>query len=182
VKGFAPALKRMQSQMKDDAAWATMFAWTFVHALAQVQGEGDWIEQSHHWLDEWMLGKLIARALQDFSLTEAQARQVVAAIKLMTKHQHCFALRNRKTSRARLVLDAWLEDDETRRFLQINRYTDVDWFNKEAFETLIGWILAVAFVSLRKPKEFVAAYEVVKALLAAEKKSKYRVDKLLSAV
>jgi hypothetical protein len=182
VKGFAPALKRMQSQMKDDAAWATMSAWTFVHAVAQVQGNGDYIEQSHRWLDEWMLGKLIARALQDFSLTEAQARQVVAAVKLMTKQQRWFALQARKASRARLVLDAWFDDDETRRFLQINRYNNVDWFNKEAFETLIGWMLTVAFVSIKKPKEIVAAYEVVKALRAAEKKSKERVDKLLSAV
>jgi hypothetical protein len=182
VKGFAPALKLMQSQMKDDAAWATMSAWTFVHAVAQVQGNGDYIEQSHRWLDEWMLGKLIARALQDFGLNEAQARQAVAAIKVMTKHQRWFALRDRKASRARLVLDAWFDDDETRRFLQINRYNNVDWFNKEAFETLIGWMLTVAFVSIKKPKEIVAAYEVVKALRAAEKKSKYRVDKLLSAV
>ncbi len=181
VKGFAPALKRMQSQMKDDAMWATMFAWTFVHALAKLQGDGDWVEQSHRWLDEWLLGKWLARALQGFGLSEAQAWQAVAAIKLMTKHQRWFTLRDRKTSRARLAVNEWLDDDETRRFLQINRYNNVDWFNKEAFETLIGWMFLVTFVSL-KPKEILAAHEVVKTLLAAEKKSKYRVDKLLSAV
>ncbi len=182
------AINYLRSHLADDAAWATLFTWTFVHALAQVQGDGNgstftpsWVERSHLWIDEWMLGKLIARAFQDFGLGETPAWQAITAIKLMTKHQRWFALRDRRQSRARLVLNAWLEDDEARRFLQINRYNDVVWFNQEAFEALVGWMFAAAFVSLRKPREILAAHQVVKALLQAETKSKYQIGKLLAA-
>lgn len=190
VIGQRSVLKYLRSHLTGDAAWATMFAWTFVHALAQVQGNGDgstllttsWVERSHLWIDEWLLGKLIARAFQDFGLGEAQAWQAVAVIKLMTTHQHWFELRDRRQSRASLLLNAWLEDEEARRFLQINRYNDTVWFNKEAFEALVGWMFAAAFVSLRQSKEIVAVHQVVKALLKAERKSKYQIAKLLAVL
>jgi hypothetical protein len=145
------------------------------------------VEQSRRWLDEWRLGNLIAQAFREFGLSESVTAQAVAAIHVMTTHQRWFELRDRRTSRARLVVKAWLADDATRQFLQIHRYNEIVWFNKEAFQALVGGMLAVAFIRLsagKRPqrKKIVAAYAVIKALLQAEKKSKYQVDKLLTAL
>jgi len=190
-RGFAPALKYARAQLADDAAWATMCAWVLVHALGKAQFESDFAPRSRSWIDEWLLGKLIADALRDFGMSDAQAAQAVAAIKLMTTHQQWHAWREARKGRARRVLQAWLEDAETAQFLQVNRYNDILWFNKEAFEALVGWMYAAAAVSLGADgartrnaiaKAIGAAYDAAKALLRGEKKSKYQVERLLAAL
>jgi hypothetical protein len=189
-RAYSAAIKYLQSHHADDAVWATTFAWVFVHALARAQGDGDLTELSRRWIDEWLLGKLIAGALRDFGLSDAQAGQSVAAIKLMTAHQRWHRRRDKRENRAYRLLEAWLEDDETKQFLKVNRHNDILWFNQEAFEALVGWMFVAAVVSLGADekstppaiaKEISAAHDVVKALLKAEKKSQYQVERLLAA-
>ncbi len=182
---YRAAIHALKSYLADDAVSASVLVWTLVHALGQLQGDGAVSEQSWRWLAEWRLSKLITQAFHELGWSEASARHAVATIRVMTKHQRWFRLRNRKTSRARCVLDAWFADDETRQYLQVNRFNEIVWFNKEAFETLVNWMLVVAGVALSsgkriKQKEIVAAHQVVKNLWRAEKKSKYQVDKLLA--
>ncbi len=134
---------------------------------------------------------MIASTLRDLGLDEQQVDEAISAIKLMTIHQNWRALRNHRKSQPRLLLESWLSDAETWRFLQVNKFQDVLWFNKEAFESLTQWMYLLLVVAqghtiARKPartsKEIVAAFEVMKTLLKAEKKSKYQVDKLLAAI
>ena len=75
-------------------------------------------------------------------------------------------------------------------FLQVNRYDDVLWFNHEAFNQLLGWLLLVAMVKaggdpLRSAAEvvesFLKYYTIIQKLHAAEQKSGYQVEKLLAA-
>ena len=40
---------------------------------------------------------------------------------------------------ARALLAAWLADDDLRRFIRVNRWEGVAWFEREAFEELLGW-------------------------------------------
>ncbi|MBI5030683.1 MAG: alpha-amylase [Chloroflexi bacterium] len=193
VSGQRAALKYFKAQFGDDSAWATMCAWVFVHGLAQVQGDGDdslttsFAARSRSWIDEWLLGKLVARAFVDLGMSDAEAWRAVAIIKLMTTHQHWHALRDAQKGRAYLALETWLEDTEAEQFLQVNRFNGVLWFNKEAFETLLSWMFTVAVVELTvdktdAAKNIVETHEVIKALLKAEKKSKYQVEKLLAAL
>jgi hypothetical protein len=89
------------------------------------------------------------------------------------------------------VLESWLRDDEVQRFLQVNRYGGALWFNKEAFEQLLGWMLRVAVVALtvdplrskaEVAQEIAACYELVAKLQQAEEESGYQVEGLLEAV
>ena len=95
-----------------------------------------------------------------------------------------------RPNRAASLLDAWFNDDATREFLGTNLFDGILWFNKEAFGSLLYWMDALAVVRLsvdaaRKPKkiaaEIGAVYEVVRALRAAERKSKYQVENLRAA-
>jgi glycosidase len=195
---YTAAMKYLRSHLKGDAAWATLIAWVFVHALGRAQDERDGAARSRAWLDEWMLGKVIAEALQELPLSEEEARQAVEAIRLMTTHQHWYIVgaelprpRPRaRPNRAASLLDAWFNDDATREFLGTNLFDGILWFNKEAFGSLLYWMDALAVVRLsvdaaRKPKkiaaEIGAVYEVVRALRAAERKSKYQVENLRAA-
>jgi hypothetical protein len=89
------------------------------------------------------------------------------------------------------VLERWLNDDEVQRFVQVNRYRGVLWFNKESFEQLLWWMLAVAVVGIsadplrpgaQAAQDIVAAFDVVRRLQSAEEQSGYQVERLLEAV
>jgi hypothetical protein len=186
------ATEYLQTGLRDDpAAWPTLLGWLFTHALGQVVDEADFEQISRSWIDEWLLGKIVAGALRDLGLDEGAAWQAVATIKILTSHQRWFEMQAPKKKRAYQVLESWLKDDEVQQFLQVNRYRGVLWFNKEAFEQLLWWMLLPAVVTvsadpLRPPaevaQEIVALYDVVKKLQRAEEESGYQVERLLEVV
>ena len=83
-------------------------------------------------------------------------------------------------------------EKEERFIVGVNRYQDVLWFNKEAFEELIWWLYVTASISIittysaNEPessisKQILELYETVEHLLLAETESGYQVEKLLEA-
>jgi hypothetical protein len=172
--------------------WGSLLGWTFVHGLGKIVGEADFEGQSRSWIDEWLLGKVTAGALQDMGLDEGTAWYAVGVIKLLTAHQRWFAVEAPNArARACQVLATLLKDDEVQQFLQVNRYQGVLWFNKEAFEQLLWWLLLLAAVEIsadplrpaaERAKEILACYEVVQHLHQAGENSGYQVEKLLSVV
>ena len=193
---YKSAVKLLNTHLDDDAlTWGSLFGWCFVHSLGKLLGKADYEQQSRSWMDEWLLGKLIAGVLQDLGLDEASAWQGVAIIKLLTSHARWFEIELPKPKRAYPVVQTLLGDDEIQRLLQVNRYQGVLWFNKEAFERMLWWMLSLAVVeetyaALRLGPErpavevaqaIVAHYDIVKKLQQAEKKSGYQVEKLVEA-
>ncbi len=88
------------------------------------------------------------------------------------------------------TLIAWLKDGEVQRFVQVNRYRGVLWFNKEGFDQLLQWMLVLAAVEVsadpHRPKkevaqEIVACYDVIRKLQVAEEASGYQVVELIEA-
>jgi glycosidase len=183
----------------DPAAWGTLLGWLFTHALGKVLGEEGYRERSRAWMDEWMLGKLLAGALRELGLDEAQAQQSVALVDILITHQGWFeglaasslALRTGVAGAPVYgVLSSWLQDAEVRAYLGINRYRDVLWFRKEAFETLLDWMLATAAVDIcavpgrtarQVSAQVAACARATRQLRLAEQKSGYQVEALLEA-
>jgi hypothetical protein len=55
---------------------------------------------------------------------------------------------------ARDLLAAWLADDDLRRFIRVNRWEGVAWFEREAFEDLLGWAAVLdAILAAASPGE-----------------------------
>jgi hypothetical protein len=195
---YKAASDMLQEQLGDDpAAWGTLFGWLFTHALGKVvdgtepaaRGLGH-ATQSRSWMDEWLLGKLVAGALQDLGLDEEAAWWAVGTIKILINHQGWFDLDGPAKQRAHQILVSWLRDGEVQQFLQVNRYGGLLWFNHEVFEQLLRWMLIVAVVDIsadpeRSPEaiaqDIVACYDVVKTLKQAEEASEYQVVKLMEA-
>ncbi len=84
----------------------------------------------------------------------------------------------------------WLQDGEVQRFLQINRYRGVLWFNKEAWSELLRRMLLIGAVELTAAPDqapskvahaVLACYEVILELKRAEEKSGYQVLPLMEA-
>jgi hypothetical protein len=186
---YKAAIKIVRACLNDDPAiWGTLLCWLFTHALGKVGGDEDFAGQSRSWMDEWLLSKIIASALQDLDLDETAAWWAVGTVNVLINHQRWYEVEASGNERAYQILRSWLRDSEVHQFLQVNRYRDVLWFNHEAFEELLGWMLTLAAIEISAdprltPKtiaeHIVACYEVVKMLQQAEKASEYQVEKLM---
>jgi glycosidase len=174
----------------DPYTWGTLLAWLYVHALGKVVDAADFEARSRSWIDQWQLGGIIAGALQDLRVEPSAAWQAVGVVKLLTTYQRSLMLRVPEEKRVATILQSLLEDGEVQRFLKVNRYDDVLWFNHEAFNQLLGWLLLAAMVKasadpLRPATEvvesFLEYYTIIQRLRAAEQKSGYQVERLLAA-
>ena len=176
------------------AVWGTLLGWLFVHALGKVLDGAEFEQTSRSWSEEWLLGRIIAGCLQGLGLDEGAAWRAMTTIHLLTSHQRWFEGDTvgdwPQHERAHDMLERWLNDDEVQRFVQVNRYRGVLWFNKESFEQLLWWMLAVAVVGIsadplrpgaQVAQDIVAAFDVVRRLQSAEEQSGYQVERLLEA-
>jgi glycosidase len=165
-------------------AWGTLLAWLFTHRLGGIVARQNATEISRSWMDEWLLGKIIARTLQDMGLAENAAWRDVTLIKILISH-------NISPQLSAFSLQKLLADGDVQRYISVNRYQDILWFNKEAFEELLSWLCVTAIVDLTgvgEPqdlnslqKQIGAVCEIVRKLLVAEEASGFQVEKLLEA-
>jgi hypothetical protein len=174
----------------EKAAWATAFGWHFVHKLGKVADARDYADLSRGWIDEWLLGRILGRAIQDTGVDSATAERAVGLIKLLTSNQRWFEFKAPQPAKrlAFAALSRLLRDSEVQQFIGVNRHQGVLWFNKEAYEQLIGWLTLPAVVdsvvSLGDEQAVAQVEErlaVVRKLLAASETSQYQVEKLLDA-
>jgi hypothetical protein len=190
-RSYKAATEMVRTLLNDDvSAWGTLYGWLFTHALGKVVSQEGFQQQSRAWMDEWLLGKLVAGMLQDLDLDEDAAWWAVGVIKILINHQGWHQLEATKAKRAHQVLRSWLKDSEVQQFLQVNRYGGVLWFNHETFGNLLSWMLTLAAVEISAdpglaPKEvaleIAACYDVVKKLQEAEATSEYQIVRLLEA-
>jgi len=168
------------------AQWACLLGWWSVHSLGKLAGQAGFATRSRVWIDEWLLGKLLAGTFQQLGLDEAPAWRTVGLIKLLTTHQEWFVATSTGAPNADYsVLQGLLKDAEVQQFLRVNRYGDVLWFNKEAFEELLWWLRLVAEIALSQQpsKESTAkrrsVRRIAQQLERAAVKSGYQVEELL---
>ena len=168
-------------------SWGCLFGWAFIHALAKITGGADFAEQSRSWMDEWLLGRIVAGTLRELGDDEQQAALSVMVIKRMTSHQSWFE--TPELEHAYQLVEALLSDTEVQQLLRVNRYQDILWFDKHAFERLLWWMLAVAVVSISAGARTAAttaagtideAYRTITQLRAAAEAAGYQVEKLLA--
>ena len=82
--------------------------------------------------------------------------------------------------KARPLLERLLEDDDALRFLEVNEYEGVRWFNRERYHVLKSGLLRVALVQASDTEEVERMSEMGLELDRAEERSEYRVDGLLA--
>jgi hypothetical protein len=191
-KGVQAAAEYLNKKLTDSTAtWATLLGWLFVHALGEVVNKKGFAEQSRTWIDEWRLGKTIFGVLTGLGLEEGAAVSSLTVIKWLTGHQRWFEAKpvNQKSAHAKLEL--LLKDGDLREFLQINQYKDIWWFNKEAFEEMLWWLMIVAALTIGSDplrpvnaviEELERCYSMIQGWQQAEEKSEYQVGKLLSTL
>jgi hypothetical protein len=115
----------------------------------------------------------------------------VSVVKLLTRHQRWYEVKRSDQNQAYRVLESLLKDGEVHQFLQVNRYNDILWFNREAFEEMLWWLMLIAAVEIssdplcpvnRVVEELQECYAMIQIWQKAEEQSEYQIEKLLSIV
>jgi hypothetical protein len=191
-KGVQEAAEYLHKKLTDSTTpWATLFGWLFVHALGKVVSQRDFVELSRTWIDEWRLGKTILGVLRDLGLEEGAAESSLTIIKWLTGHQRWFERKSLDQKSVHANLGLLLKGGEVRQFLQINRHNDIWWFNKEAFEEMLWWLMVVAALTIGSDplrpvhaviEELEGCYSMIQKWQRAAEKSEYQVEKLLELV
>jgi glycosidase len=191
-KGVKAAAEYLHKKLTDSTyTWVTLFSWLFVHALGKVVSQTGFVEQSRIWIDEWRLGKTIVSVLGDLGLEEEATWRSLTLVKLLTGHQRWFDVKPSGQKRAYAILESLLKDGEVHKFLQVNRYNDILWFNKEAFGELLWWLMMAAALAISSDplrpvntvvEELKGCYSIIQTLQEAEQKSEYQIEKLLVAL
>jgi glycosidase len=176
-------------EMKHQANWLLMAAWLFLRDLGRLTG----VEQPEltvaAWVDEWLFGRVLAQVAREMGSPEDQANALPVALKVLVEHQSWFEKLGRQ--RPGKILETWLADADVQRYLDIHRFEDVLWFNKERYEAFLWWMEVLALMDANTGPRASATLLVERLLLvhgtiqklqAAEEQSEYQVAKLLQAL
>jgi glycosidase len=179
----------------DTYAWSVILGWVFTSELGKIITEAGYEEISRSWTDEWMLNKIIISTLSDLGLDERSDWRAVSLIKLLISHHKWWTMLDtpqdkHKTNSNYAILNSILSDSDALSYLGVNRYQDVLWFNKEAFEDLVWWLMVIACVDITSLhfnknqadvgiKLMLSCYKVISTLLTNAGGSGYQLEKLL---
>jgi hypothetical protein len=190
-KTYTTYLKTVSDGLTEDGAdrWTPLIGWIFIRDIGKLAGAKLPAGMTRSWIDEWQLGKCLEDAGRGMGMEPAAAGRAVTIVRLLTDLQDWYqTLGNKPLSQYFTDL---LTNEEIRRFLNINRYKDVLWFNQEAFEELVWWLNLIAVVEALSDANGGAALLAERALICSDitkklqkacKASNYQVARLLAAL
>jgi glycosidase len=170
---------------------AILWSWVISNQTGKLNSPEQYELQSRSYIDEWLIGKIIIQMFNNIGADEYNASRFLTLIKILVTHQNWFNGDYPKTSREYHIFYHLLHDREVQQFLQINKFEDKLWYNKESFEILCQWLFIISVIHYSSQKEMKAqevasgiaeSYGIVCKWLDTEKKSEYQVEKLLDGL
>jgi len=159
----------------DPGAWAVLLGWLFTYGLGNAQ-------QSRSHLDEWRLGRIIEQSLQELGLSHEEAQRAVGVVKLLVAKQETIR-RDPHAQELLPVVERWSQDTEVQAALHFNRFQNVLYFNREAYEALLVSLLqlgaADALAKDDAEKRSLAWYGLLEPLHRVGVESGYQVEEFL---
>lgn len=190
-KQYRTILDYIQSNLASyPYVWYVLTLWNDLRLLGRViTAEPQFAEISCSWIDEWGISTHLEHTLEELGLDTGQAQSGLSILKVLISQQNWMDRVSKETPKS--LVKYWLSSEEVRRFLSINRFEDVLWFNQEAFESLIWWMMTIGLIhlvadpnrSLTEAFEVLfQAYSLIEKILAAEEESEFQVEKLLAGL
>jgi glycosidase len=182
----------------DTYTWSVTLGWLITSQLGKIVANTSYEEISRSWIDEWMLNKILVSTLNDLGLDERSNWRAVTLIKLLTSHHSWWKLiepsrvKDIQASAYQLLTEL-LSDSDVQVYLGVNRYQDILWFNKEAFEDLLWWLYVVACLEIvsetiqperanDSAQMILELFNAINGLLASAEAAGYKLEKLLELV
>ena len=169
--------------------WYVLIIWVLMRNIGGPGSDTNAVKLSRSLIDEWRLGKLVESVMVDLGFDVDKSQKAVTTIKLLTSNQNWYKKSEEKSLSE--LFEEWLTDDQIRSFLKINRHDDVLWFNKEAFENFLWWMMTAALISSssdpntsasKHVEDMLICHETIIKILAQEENSDFQVARLLEGL
>jgi glycosidase len=167
---------------------STLIIWLSVYDLGRLHDKNYREIISLSWLEEFLLYKPIIQSLSEISLDDQEVGHRLRLIKSLIAIPFWL---ERTEQNLPVAVETLFQYQEVRDFLQINRYQDILYFNKECFEELVAAFYTCAIANLVSQGEtdllaldqkITDWYETVHFLLEKVQEAGYRIDKLQELV
>jgi hypothetical protein len=188
-------LKSSPWKTGDAYTWSVVLGWLFTLPLGRIISKEGYEEISRSWMDEWMLNKILVSTLNDLGLDDRSNWRAVTLVKLLTSHHAWWSTLDGKPDKKSpsvqyITLTSILSDSDAISYLGVNRYQDVLWFNKEAFEDLLWWLYIIAAIEISVAageavqtdeigRSILRSYTTISNILNSAQASGYKLEKLL---
>ncbi|MBG0783746.1 MAG: alpha-amylase [Anaerolineaceae bacterium] len=170
--------------------WYLLILWNDLRLIGKViTDQPEYTEISRGWLDEWGILRYLEHVLIDSGLDTGQAQSGMTILRLLTSQQNWINGIQKETTLS--LMESWLSVEEIRAFLNVNRFHEKLWFNKEAFESLLWWMMTIGLISrISMPdtsltealEDLLDAFDHISKLHEAEEDSDYQLEKLLDGL
>lgn len=191
-KKYQQLVEKLKEFLESDPLqWEILFSAAFTSKLGLVSNPNAPIDAaliSRGWVDTWLLRKVIQQEFQHLGLDENAAGDTVNLIRLLSGQRGWRSIKASKTQKPGAVLASWLADPAISAYLQVNTSNEVEWFNWEAMETWLNWMLVIGVLDVLTdtridekeiPAQLVEAYKQIETIGVAAAQSDYQVSKLI---
>ena len=180
----------------DPFGWSIILGWLFTHNLGKVIPEDGYEARSRRLIEEWLLQGILSETIEEIGLDPEIALEAVTCIKVLVRHQNWVQDLSPRRKRAHRILLTWLKDKDVQRYIKINKFNGIAWFNKEAMESLLRWMLIIGTLKILVKEdqtelgtpgesfhqEFLDLYKIIKEIQKIVAGSEYQVENLLNAI
>lgn len=186
---YAIAQDFVKASLKEESILLSIILWSLLHNLGGFVNSTSNADLAVSLFDEWKLAPYLEKELVNLGLEYSKSLEIVRSLKCMISLQNWADDTIHKTPRS--IIQYWLNDQTFRLAININRYNDVLWFNKELFQTMLkdlsttAWLIsAEASLSKRSShvQDMIIANDVIQQVLKAGQKSGYQVQKMVESL
>ncbi|KAF0112337.1 MAG: hypothetical protein FD147_210 [Chloroflexi bacterium] len=166
--------------------WFTLAALVVISPLGKLTGSNDADNMTLTWMDEWKLVKTFEETLYASGFTEPEIHQALLSLRLSVKFQNWYE--ENKNLPTSTILTNWFSNPELQAYVKVNRYNDILWYNRESFNQLLWWMFMIPVLQAQSSgnanmvtttETILGVFEIIKKLKALDKKSEYKVAKLI---
>jgi len=174
--------------VEDNFTWSLLLGWLVTHAVGKLVSKTGYEEQSSIWLEEWLLLNRFIDLLRQMSTADTETQEAGMLLNILVREQNWFLHPKFKKGKEYKILDRLLKLSDVQKFLKVNRWDSVLWFNKENFQKLVWWLFLISVIQIGSKsktdqdavRETEAAFAIIQRWLQAEKKSEYQLKKLVN--
>jgi glycosidase len=189
AKRTALAIRALTRPPVDEREWVLLLGWFINRHLGRLRAESGSELQAVSWVEEWQFTRVLQETGRALGLSSAAVDEIGSLHRVLIAYQSWFTKMGKQTLPE--VFEGWLADPDVQVYLNINRYQDVLWFNKERFDNLTHWLLLMAVFDQPAAgklssswllERLLLAYPLIEKLQKAGDACGYQVDKLLKAL
>ncbi|MCF7805568.1 MAG: alpha-amylase [Candidatus Marinimicrobia bacterium] len=182
-KEAAADIERVLTRLEENPdAPTTLLAWALLSRIGGLVAETDIPGRSRTWIDEYLLGQLLADLFRQLEIPADRIDKLVRTVKMLTVAQDWYDTEDGERAEAYRIMESLLKLEDVRYYLGLNRHQNTLWFNDEAFDTLTHWlrlILLTDALSEEAIDRFNSGNDIVRKFEQAKKDSGYKVEQLL---